>query len=114
VLSIAPIPLAIALGLALLVLLPARRLHLAGISGRWIGVYALFVWGLAFLVAVRPLLLRFAVPILVIAYIAPFVVAPGRITRAIGRTRRGDRGDPPKPPKPPMKNVTPPDEPLQP
>ena len=110
-LSIAPIPLAIALGLALLVLLPARRLHLAGISGRWIGVYALFVWGLAFLVAVRPLLLRFAVPILVIAYIAPFVVAPGRITRAIGRTHRGDRRDPPKPP---VKNVTPPDEPLQP
>jgi hypothetical protein len=111
VLSIPPIPLAIAFGLALLVLLPARRLHLAGISGRWIGVYALFVWALAFLVAVRPLLLRFAIPILLIAYIAPFVVAPGRITRAIERTRRGDRGDPPKPP---MKNVTPPDEPLKP
>ncbi len=74
-----PALLAIGLVLALLILLPARRLQLAGFRGRTIGAYALFLWVLGFLLAVRPLATRFLIPILIIAYLAPFVVAPGRL-----------------------------------
>lgn len=99
----APWLLAIALGLGLLILLPARRLQLAGLSGRFIGAYAVCLWLLAFLVAARPVATRFLVPILLIAYLAPFVVAPERVERIL-RIRRGRRG----PPRPPIKDVTPP------
>jgi hypothetical protein len=102
----------IALGIlvALVVLLPARRLHLAGFSRGVVAVYALGVWALAMVLAIRPVLIRFLVPILVVLYLAPFVTAPGRMT-AIVRRGRGPRGDPPRPP---MKNVTPPDGPTGP
>jgi hypothetical protein len=103
-----PPPALLALGLVLgsIVLLPARRLHLAGLSTPVIGLYALFVWGLAFFLVVRPVAARFLVPILVIAFVAPFIVAPERISTIVRRDR-GRRGDPPRPP---MKNVTPPDD----
>ena len=100
----APALLALGLVIALLVLLPARRLQLAGLRGRSIGAYAVVVWALAFLLAVRPAATRFLIPILVIAYVAPFIVAPERLSR-IARRGRED------PPQPPMKNVTPPDPP---
>lgn len=98
-----PLVLAIALGLGLLILLPARRLQLAGLAGRTVGAYALCLWLLGFLLAIRPVATRFLLPILLIAYLAPFVVAPERVARVlrIGRGRRG-------PPRPPIKNVTPP------
>jgi hypothetical protein len=101
--------LAIGLVVALLVLLPARRLHLAGFSSAVITVYALGVWALAMVLIIRPILIRFVIPILVVLYLAPFVTAPGRMTAIVrrGRGPRG-RGDPPRPP---MKNVTPPDVP---
>ncbi len=105
-----PALLAIGILIALLVLLPARRLHLAGFSREVVTVYALGVWALAMVLAIRPLLIRFLVPILVVLYLAPFVTAPGRMT-AIIRRGRGPRGDPPRPP---MKNVTPPDGPAGP
>jgi len=95
---------AIALVLGLVVLLPARRLHLAGWSGRSIGIYTLFLWLLAFAVAVRPGVTRFLIPILIVAYIAPFVAGPERIARMARRGRPGP------PPPPPIKNVTPPSE----
>ena len=100
-------PWLIALGIviALLVLLPARRLHLAGIRARWIAAYAVIVWVLAFSLAVRPLLTRFLIPILVVLYIAPFIAAPERLSGIVRRRGGGD------PPRPPMKNVTPPDPP---
>ena len=98
-----PALLAIGLGLALLVLLPARRLEAAALSARSIGTYALAVWSLAFLVAIRPGATRFLLPILLIAYLAPFVASPDRIARVV---RRGGR----LPPKPPLKNVTPPED----
>jgi hypothetical protein len=110
----APALLAIGLALALLVLLPARRLRLAGFSGRSIGLYAAVLWALAFFLAIRPAATRFLIPILLIAYLAPFVVAPGRLSRIVQRGRGGSgprRGDPPTPP---MKNVTPPDPPTGP
>jgi hypothetical protein len=102
----APALIAIGFAIALLVLLPARRLQLAGFRSRAIGAYALFLWVLGFALAVRPMATRFLIPILIVAYLAPFVVAPGRLSRIVQRGR-GGRGDPPKPP---MKNVTPPDD----
>jgi hypothetical protein len=107
-----PVPALLAVGLVigLLVLLPARRLQLGGFSGRSIGLYAVCLWALAFALAVRPGATRFLIPILLIAYLAPFVVAPERLARVV-RRGRVDRGNPPKPP---MKNVTPPDGPVEP
>jgi hypothetical protein len=84
-----PFVIALGLGLALLVLLPAWRLQLAGLDARWIGGYAATVWGLAMLVALFPGTMRFLVPILLIAWVAPFVVAPERLGRVL---RRGGRG----------------------
>jgi hypothetical protein len=113
---ILPAPALIAVGLviALLVLLPARRLQHAGFGSRSIGSYALCLWGLAFLLAIRPGATRFLIPILLIAYLAPFVVAPERLGRIVRRGGQGGRGDGDDPPKPPMKNVTPPDGPIEP
>lgn len=58
-------------------------------------------------VAIRPTATRILVPILLIAYIAPFIAAPDRVRRVLGRgTARGGgqaKG------RPPMKNVTPPE-----
>lgn len=106
-----PVPalLAIAFVLGLLVLLPARRLQLAGFAGRSIGLYVSTLWALAFFLAIRPAGTRFLVPILLVAYLAPFVVARGRLARIVqlGRGRVGPRGDG-EAPVPPIKNVTPP------
>jgi hypothetical protein len=97
-----PALLAVGLALAFLVLLPARRLQLAGLSARVIGAYTAGLWALTFLLAFRPVMVRVLLPIVLIAYIAPFVVAPGRIARVIRRGRR--RRDLPRP----IKDVTPP------
>ena len=95
--------LALGLVLGLLVLLPARRLQLAGLSPRTIGLLAVTLWALAMLVAVSRGGARVLVPILLLAYLAPFVAAPDRLGRVL---RRGGR---PPDERPPMKNVTPPD-----
>jgi hypothetical protein len=105
-----PLPIALGLIIALLVLLPARRLQLAGFRARWIAAYFVVTWSLGFFLAIRPVAARFLVPILVLLYIAPFVSAPERMT-ALVRRRPGGRGEPPRPP---MKNVTPPDPPAGP
>lgn len=99
--------LALGLVLGLLVLLPARRLQLAGLAPRTVGLFALTLWALAMLVAVSPGGARVLVPILLVAYLAPFVAAPdrvGRILRRGGGAGAGSAG-----PRPPMKNVTPPE-----
>jgi hypothetical protein len=96
----------------LLVLLPARRLQLAGLSGRAIGLYAVALWLAGMALAVRPVGARFLIPIVLLAYMAPFVAAPEVVGRVL---RRGQPRDPPaNPPRPPMKNVTPPDDPKAP
>ena len=107
----APWLLALALVIGLLILVPARRLQLAGLAPRTIGLYALTLWLLAMIVAVQPVATRVLVPILLIAYIGPFVAAPDTVRRVL---RQGDRprsgraaGGPPA--RPPMKNVTPPE-----
>ena len=107
----APGLLLVGLALGLIILLPARRLQLAGFRGRAIGLYAVCLWGLAFFLAVRPFAARFLVPILLVAYLAPFVVPPGRLSGIVSRGRgRGGPGASGDPPKPQIKNVTPPDQ----
>jgi hypothetical protein len=100
--------LATGLVIGLLVLLPARRLQLAGLSGRAIGLYAVLLWLAGFVTVVRPIGARFLIPIALLAYIAPFVAAPEVVGRVFRRAPPRDHRDPPRPP---MKNVTPPDDP---
>jgi hypothetical protein len=102
-----PALLGIAILIALVVLLPARRLQLAGMSSRVIALYAISLWALAMFLAIRPVLTRVLVPILLVLYLAPFVTAPERVAGIVRRTRRRDDD----PPRPPIKNVTPPDGP---
>jgi hypothetical protein len=97
----APWLLALGLALALIVLIPARRLQLAGISRRVSGAYAVALWLMAMVIAIRPVGIRILLPILLIAYLAPFIAGPERVARVLARRRI----DPP-----PMKNVTPPDQ----
>jgi di/tricarboxylate transporter len=112
----APALLAVGLLLGLIILVPARRLQLAGFSRRSIALYAICLWALAFFMAYRPLAARFLVPILLIAYLAPFVVAPGRLSAIVtrGRGRGSTRGPGGGPLPPQIKNVTPPDQPIEP
>lgn len=108
----APWLLALGLVLALLVLLPARRLQLAGLSSRVIGAYAVGMWLFAMVVAIRPIAARFVIPILILAYLAPFVAAPERVGRFLtrGRGARGPGADGPGADGRPVKDVTPPDQ----
>ena len=98
---LSPYLLGLGLVIGLLVLLPARRVQLAGWSGRSIGSYALILWLGAMLVGLVPGA-RLLVPILLIAFITPFVAGPGRVQQILGRDGRED--------PPPMKDVTPPDQ----
>jgi hypothetical protein len=95
--------LALGLVLGLIVLVPAGRLRAAGLSGASIGLYAATLWGLAMVVAIRPGATRILIPVLLVAYLAPFVAPPEVIGRVLRRRRPDDR--------PPIKNVTPPDPP---
>jgi hypothetical protein len=101
--AVPPWLLALALVLALLVLIPARRLQIAGTSSRVIAAYAIGLWASAMFLAVRPGASRILVPFLLVIYLAPFVAAPERIGRILRRR-------PPSDGRPPMKDVTPPDE----
>ena len=111
----APWLLALGLVLALLVLLPASRLQLAGLSPRVIGLYALCLWLLAMLVAIRPVAARFLDP-------DPDPRVP-RAVRGRAGARRPDAGPRPRRPRSdgpgadgpgadgrPVKDVTPPDQ----
>ncbi len=101
-----PTPWLLGLGLvvALLVLIPARRLQLGGFSRRTIGLYALGLWLLGMAMAIRPIGIRLLLPFLLIAYLAPFLGAPEQVRRVVRRERR------PRPGQPPIKDVTPPEE----
>ena len=109
--------LALGLVLVLLVLIPARRLQLAGFGARTIGTYAASLWLMGLVVAVRPGLLRILIPLLLVAYLAPFIASPEALNRIVRRGGRGGTGrgggptTPPRSGRPPIKNVTPPDEP---
>ncbi len=108
-----PTTIALAGLIALLVLLPTRRLYLAGLGRDGLLIYYVVVWLLGAAVAAFPSPARFLVPILIVAYLAPFVTLRDGLDRLLGRPPR-DRGgsgagratgD-----RPPMKNVTPPEQ----
>jgi hypothetical protein len=100
----------------LLAMLPVWRLRVAGwrpavLFWAWLGYAA------ALLVAIRlPGPSRFLLPILVVAFVAPFVAGPERLRRLLGR--RAPEARPvidvtplPKPGLPdPPRDVTPPDD----
>ncbi len=75
--------------IALLVLIPTRRLFLAGWSSSFLLTYYLFVCGLGALVAELRGPARYLVPILVLAYIAPFVTAGAGIARVLNGRQAG-------------------------
>ena len=109
--AVGPASLALSGLIALLVLLPTRRLQLAGWSSRSLAAYYVAVWLLAVLVAVVPIPARFLVPFLLVAYLAPFVTVREGLDRLMGRPRSGTRVEPPTSDggDRPIKDVTPPD-----
>ena len=94
---------------ALLVLLPTRRLQLAGWSRQSLTAYFLGLWLLGSLVAALPSPARFLIPLVIVIYIAPFVTLRDGINRLLGRPPRPPVQDVPAEP-PPIKNVTPPED----
>ena len=82
----------------LIAMIPVWRLRVAGWPRRWL-VVAWLVYAVGIFAAVRaPAASRFLLPILVLAYVAPFVAGPERLTRVLRR-----RTAPPRP----IVNVTP-------
>ncbi len=97
--AMSPLVLGLALLLGLVVLLPARRLYLAGWSSAAIATYYVAVWILAFVIAWFPGRSRFLVPLLLVAYLVPFItfrLGVDRLARRLGV-------------RPPPRNVTPPE-----
>jgi len=106
-----PLPLVLVGVLAFLVLIPTRRLYLAGYRGWPLLAYFLLVLAMGLLVAELRGPARFLVPILVIAYLAPFVSARAGVARLLGRGgSTGDEGGGDDDRRPPPKDVTPPDQ----
>jgi hypothetical protein len=73
---------------AVVVAVPARRLHLDGRSWRTVLAYTVLLLGLALAVTEVEPLARYLLPVLGLAYIAPFVTLRGGIDRLLGRRRR--------------------------
>ena len=94
---------------ALLVLLPTRRLQLAGWSRQSLTTYFLAVWLLGSLVAALPSPARFLVPVLIVVYLAPFVTLRDGLNRLLGRPP-GSADSAPPDSTPRVKDVTPPDD----
>jgi hypothetical protein len=87
-----PLLLLVVLVAALVGLIPVWRLRVAGWPRRWLLVAWLLYAAAIFLAIRAPAATRFLLPILVLAYVAPFVAGPERLTRVL----RGP-GDPPRP-----------------
>ena len=81
-----------------LALLPTRRLFVSGWTTRPLAAYFAAVFGLGLLLALTRGRIGFLLPVLVLAYIAPFITARNGIRAMRDRLSPG------------MKNVTPPDD----
>lgn len=105
-----PLPALVALTvvLGLLVLIPTRRLYTSGWRGPVLWGYFLLVLAMALVIAEIRVPARFLIPILVVAYLAPFVTARAGFDRLL--RRGGPDGGPVDDGRPPPKDVTPPDE----
>lgn len=106
--GVSPLTLSVAGLVALLVLIPTRRLYLAGWSQGALATYFVSVWLLGTVIGLLPSPARLLVPVLLVAYLAPFVTARSGLARLFGRPPAVRTGPPPEPP--PIKDVTPPDE----
>jgi hypothetical protein len=73
------------LAIGLLMLIPTRRLFLGGWSTGFLTTYFLSMLGLGLLVAELRGPARFLIPVLVLAYIAPFVAFRAGLSRLVGR-----------------------------
>jgi hypothetical protein len=102
-----PLALALAGVVALVVLIPTRRLRLRGWSRDAVTTYFGLVWLLGVVVATIPAPARLLVPVLLVAYLAPFVTW----REGLDRLRGGPGPAPRTRGRPPAKNVTPPDPP---
>ena len=83
---LSPLLLLTVLVAGLVALLPVWRLRVAGWPTRWL-VAAWVGYTLLIFVAVRLPLIRFVIPILVLAFLAPFVAGPERVTRVLAGRR---------------------------
>jgi hypothetical protein len=83
----------LAIVLAGLMLIPTRRLYLAGWRGWPLWAYFFVLVGFGLIVAQLRAPARFLVPLLVIAYLAPFVTGRAGIDRLLGRGGGGGRVD---------------------
>ena len=92
---------------AFFVLAPTRRLQRSGWTREALTTYFGVVWLLGVAIAVFPLPARLLVPVLLIAYIAPFLTIRAGLRRLLGRP---DPRPPVEPQPPPVKNVTPPED----
>lgn len=96
--AMSPLLLVIVLVAALIALIPVWRLRAAGWRPRWL-IAAWLLYAVTIFLLIRlPGPTRFLLPILVLAYVAPFVAGPERLTRLFGRQ--------PEPARP-IINVTP-------
>jgi hypothetical protein len=93
--------LVLALVLAVLALIPTRRLALRATSPVTVGSYFLLLWLSALAVVAAPGASRLLVPLVIVLVLAPFVTLREGIDRLLGREPREVR--------PPPRNVTPPD-----
>jgi hypothetical protein len=73
---------------AVVIAVPVRRLRLDGRSWRTILTYTVLLLALALAVTEVEPLARYLLPVLGVAYIAPFVTLRGGIDRLLGRRRR--------------------------
>jgi hypothetical protein len=97
-----PALIAAVLVLALLALIPTRRLFRRGASAGAVAGYFLSIWMLGLLILAVPGRARLLLPIVLVLAVVPYINVREGIDRLLGR--------PPRPPRPPMKNVTPPEE----
>ncbi len=79
------------LAAGLLALIPVWRLRVAGWPPRWLFASWLLLVVVGMLVLRFPGPSRFLIPLLVLAYVAPFVAGPERVTRVLGG-RKPERG----------------------
>ena len=98
-----PALLAAIIVLALLALIPTRRLFQRGASGGLVAAYFLALWLVSLAMVATGARARILLPVIVILAVLPYVHLRDGIDRLLGR--------PPRPVPPPIKNVTPPDEP---
>ena len=83
-----PGPILLLIVACLVAMLPVWRLRVAGWPARWL-LAAWLVYALGIILAVRFAVgFRFLLPILVLAYVAPFVAGPERLARVLRGRRR--------------------------